>query len=185
MPDLFYYIASAVLVLGVLVGIYLMSKVEKAHVGNSLSAVSTALAIVLTMIRYEVFGSDVRTALVVIIVSMLVGSAIGAWITKKVKMIQMPQMVALLNGFGGGASAFVGALTLFSDKSADAFSVSTAMLAVVVGVVTLIGSLVAAAKLQDRSGVSSSVGISILRGGLIRSFRLNSINSQTRSVSCA
>ena len=148
MPDLLYYILSSVLVLLVLVGIYLMSKVEKASFGNSLSAVSMALAIALTMVKYEVFGSDVRTALIVIIVSMLIGSAIGAWITKKVKMIQMPQMVALLNGFGGGASALVGTLTLFTDKNADAFSVSTAMLAIVVGVVTLIGSLVAAAKLQ-------------------------------------
>ena len=148
MPDLLYYILSSALVLLVLVGIYLMSKVEKASFGNSLSAVSMALAIALTMVKYEVFGADVRTALVVIIVSMLIGSAIGAWITKKVKMIQMPQMVALLNGFGGGASALVGTLTLFTDKNADAFSVSTGMLAVVVGVVTLIGSLVAAAKLQ-------------------------------------
>ncbi len=148
MPDLLYYILSSVLVLLVLIGIYLMSKVEKAGFGNSLSAVSMALAIALTMVKYEVFGSDVRTALIVIIVSMLIGSAIGAWITKKVKMIQMPQMVALLNGFGGGASALVGTLTLFTDKNADAFSVSTAMLAIVVGVVTLIGSLVAAAKLQ-------------------------------------
>ncbi len=148
MPDLIYYISSAILVLGVLVGIYLMSKVEKAHIGNSLSAVSMVLAIALTMVKYEVFGSDVRTALVVIVVSMLIGSGIGAWITKKVKMIQMPQMVALLNGFGGGASALVGALTLFSDKEADAFSIFTAMLALVVGVVTLIGSLIAAAKLE-------------------------------------
>ena len=141
MPDLIYYISSAILVLGVLVGIYLMSKVEKAHIGNSLSAVSMALAIAQTMFKYEVFVSDVRTALVVIVASMLIGSGIGAWITKKVKMIQMPQMVALLNGFGGGASALVGALTLFSDKEADAFSIFTAMLALVVGVVTLIGSL--------------------------------------------
>ena len=148
MPDLVYYISSGILVLGVLVGIYLMSKVQKASLGNSLSAVSMALAIVLTMVKYEVFGSDVRTSLAVILASMLVGSAIGAWITKKVKMIQMPQMVALLNGFGGGASALVGALTLFTDKNADAFSISTAMLALVVGVVTLVGSLVAAAKLQ-------------------------------------
>ncbi len=148
MPDLVYYISSGILVLGVLVGIYLMSKVQKASLGNSLSAVSMALAIALTMVKYEVFGSDVRTSLAVILASMLVGSAIGAWITKKVKMIQMPQMVALLNGFGGGASALVGALTLFTDKNADAFSISTAMLALVVGVVTLVGSLIAAAKLQ-------------------------------------
>jgi H+-translocating NAD(P) transhydrogenase subunit beta len=147
MPDIIYYVASAFLVLMVLIGIYLMSKVEKAYFGNSLSAVSMALSIALTMIKYEVFGSDVKSALAVIIISLLIGAAIGAWITKKVKMIQMPQMVALLNGFGGGASALVGALTLFTGDK-DAFSVSTAVLAIVVGVVTLIGSLIAAAKLQ-------------------------------------
>ena len=148
MTDLFYYISSAVLVLGVLAGIYLMSKVEKAYTGNMLSAVSMTLAIVLTMIKYEVFGSDVRTALIVIIAAMLVGSAIGVWITVKVKMIQMPQTVAILNGFGGGASAFVAALTLLTDKEANSFSVFTGMLALVVGVITLIGSLIAAGKLQ-------------------------------------
>ena len=147
MPDIIYYVASAFLVLMVLIGIYLMSKVEKAYFGNSLSAVSMALSIALTMIKYDVFGSDVKSALAVIIISLLIGAAIGAWITKKVKMIQMPQMVALLNGFGGGASALVGALTLFTGDK-DAFSVSTAVLAIVVGVVTLIGSLIAAAKLQ-------------------------------------
>ena len=143
-----YYVISAVLVLGVLLGIYLMSKVEKAYNGNTISGVCMVAAIVLTMLQYEVFGDDVKTALVVIIVAMLIGGAIGAWIAKKVKMIQMPQTVALLNGFGGGASAFVAALTLLTDKEASAFALCTGMLALVVGIVTLVGSLVAAAKLQ-------------------------------------
>ncbi|MDO5448563.1 MAG: NAD(P)(+) transhydrogenase (Re/Si-specific) subunit beta [Clostridia bacterium] len=152
LPDTAYYILSAALVLGVLAGIYLMSKVEKAYNGNTISAVCMALAIVLTMLQYNVFGSDVRTALVVIIVAMLIGGAIGAWIAKKVKMIQMPQTVALLNGFGGGASAFVAILTLLAGldpaSSTMWFDVFTGMLALVVGIVTLVGSLVAAAKLQ-------------------------------------
>ncbi len=148
MSDLFYYIFSAVLVFGVLVGIYLMSKVEKAYTGNTVSAVSMALAIALTMVKYEVFGTDVRTSLIIIIAAMLIGSAIGAWITAKVKMIQMPQTVAILNGFGGGASALVAVLTLLTDKEANSFSIFTGMLALVVGIVTLIGSLVAAGKLQ-------------------------------------
>ncbi len=147
-PDVAYYILSGILVLGVLLGIYLMSKVEKAYNGNTISAVCMALAIILTMLQYNVFGSDVKVALVVIIVAMLIGSAIGAWIAKKVKMIQMPQTVALLNGFGGGASAFVAALTLLTAEGAGAFELLTGMLALVVGIVTLVGSLVAAAKLQ-------------------------------------
>ena len=148
LPDTVYYIISAVLVLGVLLGIYLMSKVEKAYSGNTISAVSMALAIILTMFQYNVFGADVRTGLIVVIAAMLVGSAIGAWIATKVKMIQMPQTVALLNGFGGGASAFVAALTLLTVKEASGFALCTGMLALVVGIVTLVGSLVAAAKLQ-------------------------------------
>ena len=150
MPDTLYYVLSAVLVLGVLAGIYLMSKVEKAYNGNMISAVCMAAAIVLTMLQYNVFGKNVLTALVVIIVTMLIGSAIGAWIAKKVKMIQMPQTVALLNGFGGGASAFVAALTLLTDDEANGFGVFTGMLALVVGIVTLVGSLIAAAKLQGK-----------------------------------
>ena len=150
MPDTLYYVLSAVLVLGVLAGIYLMSKVEKAYSGNMISAVCMAAAIVLTMLQYNVFGKNVLTALVVIIVTMLIGSAIGAWIAKKVKMIQMPQTVALLNGFGGGASAFVAALTLLTDDEANGFGVFTGMLALVVGIVTLVGSLIAAAKLQGK-----------------------------------
>lgn len=136
-----YYIISAILVLGVLLGIYLMSKVEKAYNGNLISAVCMAAAIILTMLQYEVFGPDVKAALVVIIIAMLIGGAIGAWIAKKVKMIQMPQTVALLNGFGGGASAFVAALTLLAglDPASKTlwFDVFTGMLALVVGIVTL------------------------------------------------
>ena len=147
-----YYIISAILVLGVLLGIYLMSKVEKAYNGNLISAACMAAAIILTMLQYEVFGSDVKTALAVIIIAMLIGSAIGAWIAKKVKMIQMPQTVALLNGFGGGASAFVATLTLLAGLDIASktlwFDIFTGMLALVVGIITLVGSLVAAAKLQ-------------------------------------
>ncbi|NLL62853.1 MAG: NAD(P)(+) transhydrogenase (Re/Si-specific) subunit beta, partial [Ruminococcaceae bacterium] len=151
-PDKIYYIASAIITLIVLLGIYLMSKVEKAYGGNALSAVAMALAIGLTLIKYDVFGSDVRTALIVIIAGMLVGSALGIWITYAVKMIQMPQTVALLNGFGGGASALVASLTLITVEDASTFSLVTGVLALVVGLVTLFGSLVAAAKLQGIMG---------------------------------
>ena len=148
MTTTFYYVASAVLVLGVLLGIYLMSKVEKAYNGNTISAVSMVLAILLVLFYNGVFDPRNLTSLIVILVAMLIGSAIGAWIAKTVKMIQMPQTVALLNGFGGGASAFVAVLTLLANNDNTAFSLCTGLLALVVGLVTLVGSLVAAAKLQ-------------------------------------
>ena len=141
MTDPIYYIISAVLVCGVLLGISLMSKVKSSVKGNSISAVSMALAIITVLIKYEVFKP---TQLVLVFVGIAIGSIAGVIITKKVQMIQMPQTVALLNGFGGGASAIVGAITV-ADTS---FAKVTSILAVVVGMVTLVGSLVAAAKLQ-------------------------------------
>jgi NAD(P) transhydrogenase subunit beta len=48
-------------------------------------------------------------------VSMAIGSAIGYYLSVKVAMIQMPQMVALLNGLGGGSSAIV-SLTLLGQR---------------------------------------------------------------------
>ena len=61
-------------------------------------------------------------------------------------MIQMPELVALLNGLGGAASAIVGIATVFSLSEIN-FEYITAVLAIIIGIVTLVGSLVAAGKL--------------------------------------
>ncbi|MDO4692263.1 MAG: NAD(P)(+) transhydrogenase (Re/Si-specific) subunit beta, partial [Porphyromonadaceae bacterium] len=69
-------------------------------------------------------------------------------------MIQMPQLVALLNGIGGGASALVGFLSLqamslgIAPSENPLFSAGTSVLAILIGMMTLIGSLVAAGKLH-------------------------------------
>ena len=66
-------------------------------------------------------------------------------------MIEMPQLVALLNGLGGAASAVVGITSLVLAGKAfglDAFSLTTSALAVAVGLITLSGSLIAAGKLH-------------------------------------
>ena len=89
-----------------------------------------------------------------------VGGLAGGWMAVRVKMIQMPQTVALFNGLGGGASALVGMLSAqgigFSDSQLAEISGNgywpfvyfTALLAVAVGTITLVGSLVAAGKLH-------------------------------------
>ena len=68
-------------------------------------------------------------------------------------MIEMPQLVALLNGLGGAASALVGIVALaLAGKSpqfsSGAFSLTTSALAISVGMITLSGSLIAAGKLH-------------------------------------
>ena len=80
-----------------------------------------------------------------IYVSILIGALIGSLLAARVQMIQMPQTVALFNGLGGGASALVGLLSVHGDS---AFVRFTALLAVAVGMVTLVGSLIAAGKLH-------------------------------------
>ena len=132
-------ILSAVLAVLVLAGISMMSKVRTAVAGNLLSAFAMLCGIVGTL-----FFAGV-VSVWTIYVSILVGALIGSLLAARVQMIQMPQTVALFNGLGGGASALVGLLSVHGDS---AFVRFTALLAVAVGMVTLVGSLVAAGKLH-------------------------------------
>ncbi len=143
MSNLIYYIFSGILVVAVLAGIYLMSKVKLSVIGNRLSLVAMVLGIILVLIKNSILP------VYVLYIAMAVGVALGIFIGYKVKMIQMPQLVALLNGFGGGASAIVGAFALLGiGASTDYFSLFTSALAITIGAVTLLGSLVAAGKLH-------------------------------------
>ncbi|MBE7050977.1 MAG: NAD(P)(+) transhydrogenase (Re/Si-specific) subunit beta [Ruminococcaceae bacterium] len=136
-----YYIISAVLVLGVLIGISMMSKVSKANAGNTLSAVCTLIAILVVM-----YNAEILTAWQAWL-GLAIGTAIGVVGAVKVKMIEMPQAVALLNGLGGLASSLVAILTIEQAKN-DKFAIYTGAVALVVGFVTFTGSLVAAGKLH-------------------------------------
>ncbi|MCL2867482.1 MAG: NAD(P)(+) transhydrogenase (Re/Si-specific) subunit beta [Clostridia bacterium] len=142
MSDLLYYIIAGVLTLGVLAGIAMMSRVERSSKGNRLSAVCMALAVLVTVYRYQLI-SDAG-----LWIAMALGAALSLMGARRVKMIEMPQAVALLNGFGGVASAIVGAMELANPSVISGFSTATAGLAVLVGTLTLTGSLVAAFKLQ-------------------------------------
>ncbi|MFA5543635.1 MAG: NAD(P)(+) transhydrogenase (Re/Si-specific) subunit beta [Bacilli bacterium] len=141
--DLVYYVVSSFLAILVLIGIALMSKVKTAKFGNGLSALSVLFAVVYTMIKFNVFS--INTALYIVLAAILIGVLIGSYLSIKVKMIQMPELVALLNGAGGGASAFVGALSLLTEY--NLFEEVTAYLALIIGALTLSGSIIAALKL--------------------------------------
>ena len=140
MTSTVYYIISAVLALGVLLGISMMSKVKSANSGNTLSAVCTLFAILVVM-----YNAEILTAWQAWL-GMAAGAAIGIWGAVKVKMIEMPQAVALLNGLGGLASALVAILSIV--QATDTFSVIVGEIALVVGFVTFTGSVVAAGKLH-------------------------------------
>jgi len=80
-----------------------------------------------------------------------VGAAGGYYLGVRVTMIRMPQLVALLNGFGGAASAAAALVVLAARPETLSMAIRfTAALAVAVGSLTLSGSLVAAGKLDRR-----------------------------------
>ncbi|MDH3456128.1 MAG: NAD(P)(+) transhydrogenase (Re/Si-specific) subunit beta, partial [Gemmatimonadota bacterium] len=89
-----------------------------------------------------------------VVIGMIVGSLIGGVFARTVKMTAMPEMVALLNGFGGGASAVVASAEFAKYVSLEGgvipLNVSVAiMLSAVVGSLTFSGSLVAFGKLRE------------------------------------
>lgn len=139
-------IVSALLSVCVLVGISMMSKVKTAVAGNLLSALAMLCGVVATLCF-----NNILTAWTVY-VAVIVGALIGSMMASRAQMIQMPQMVALFNGLGGGASALVGVMTyvgwgMLGEVIYPYFVNFTAMLAIAVGMITLVGSLVAAGKL--------------------------------------
>ena len=147
-------VISALLALLVMAGISMMSRVQTAVRGNLLSALAMLAGVVATL-----FFSGVVSAWT-IWPAIIIGALIGSTMARRVQMIQMPQTVALFNGLGGGASALVGMLSVmgvgFSQEQMAAivldgyfpFVLFTGLLAVAVGLITLVGSLVAAGKLH-------------------------------------
>ncbi len=141
-----YIIICVVLSVLVLLGISMMSKVKTAVMGNIISAISVFAGIVVTLLYNNIISVGS------IYIYVIIGAIIGSTLAIRVKMIQMPQLVALLNGVGGLASALVGIVTLLGIgqlmQKYPVFSDVTAVLAIVIGVITLVGSLVAAGKLH-------------------------------------
>ncbi len=142
MSDTLYYVLSAILSLGVLLGIRWMSKVETAVRGNRLSALCMLIAVVLVLIREGILSDGY------VWVGLALGLALGIVLARIVRMITMPQMVGFLNGLGGAASAVAAWLTLENSAVLNVFELSTGELALCVGALTFSGSMVAAGKLQ-------------------------------------
>ncbi|MDY7025102.1 MAG: NAD(P)(+) transhydrogenase (Re/Si-specific) subunit beta [Pseudomonadota bacterium] len=135
------YLVAAVLFI---YGIKGLSKPRTAVRGNQLAALGMLIAIVATLLSHQVIDY------IWIIAGMLIGGAIGAILATRIQMTAMPQLVALLNGFGGGASLGVAlAELLHSQNALGEFGLFASGAAILIGAVTLTGSFVAFAKLQE------------------------------------
>ena len=140
--DLLFYIVSAGLSLMVLLGIHWLSKVETAVRGNRLSALAMLLAIIVVLIKDELLGGYYIWA------GLLIGAFVSVLILRRIKMISMPQLVGLLNGLGGFASAVAAILTIQHEVSPGRFVLLTALVGLSVGAFTFSGSMIASGKLQ-------------------------------------
>ena len=82
------------------------------------------------------------------LVAIALGGILAWWSGKKVAMTDMPQMIALYNGMGGGAAAAIAAVELFSGEDHGITFAVLAVLGGLIGAVSFSGSLIAFAKLQ-------------------------------------
>jgi NAD(P) transhydrogenase subunit beta len=140
------YLLSGVLFI---LGLRRLAHPRTAKQGNLVSAVGMVLAVGITVLWFEILSPLVLAA------ALLVGAAIGTWLALSVETTDMPQLVGLFNGFGGGASALVAGAELVdrvpSPGTGGDLAVTVTGAAAItglIGAVTFCGSLVAAGKLH-------------------------------------
>ena len=126
-----------------------LSGPKTARTGNLVGAGAAVVACAVPFF-YKPNGFDHLHHVPLILVAILVGSAGGVFGARRVQMTQMPQMVALFNGVGGGAAALVALLELQHATSATPwFDLAATAFTVFVGSVSFAGSVVTFAKLQE------------------------------------
>jgi proton-translocating NAD(P)+ transhydrogenase subunit beta len=133
------YIVTAFLFI---VGLKRMSSPVTARSGIVWAGAGMVLAILVTFLYPGL------TNYPLIIIAILIGGVI-AWVTgKRVAMTDMPQMIALFNGMGGGAAAAISSVELYRGESHGYAVASLAVVGGLIGAVSFSGSLIAFAKLQ-------------------------------------
>ncbi len=137
------YLLSAV---SFIYGLKMLSHPKTARNGNMIASLGMLIAIIATVMMPTSAGEPALN-LQMIGLAMIIGSIIGAFFAMRVEMTQMPQLVAIFNGFGGGASALV-ASAEFLKGAEGLFAITAITLSVLVGTLTLTGSFIAFGKLQ-------------------------------------
>ena len=140
--NIFYLLSSVLFIFG----IKRLSHPRTARSGNLIASMGMLIAIVTTLVvsdslSYERIG-----------IGIIIGTIIGAFFAARVEMTQMPQMVAIFNGFGGIASALVAAAEFVNASKSfpygETFTYSTISLSLFIGTLTFTGSFIAFGKLQ-------------------------------------
>lgn len=135
------YLLSATLFV---VGLKKLQSPATARGGNGLAALAMLLAIVATIVDTEILSWTG------ILIGMAIGGGLGGIAARTVQMTSMPQLVGILNGSGGGASAVVAVAEFMGNPAVGVGTTGvTILLGTLIGGVTLTGSFIAFAKLQE------------------------------------
>ena len=134
------YLVSAVCFI---VALKALSSPRSARTGNLIGAAGAVLAVIITFAAYK------PDHLAPILIALAIGTVGGVVGSRRVQMTQMPQLVALFNGVGGGAAALVALLELGEISSDATVSAIATAFTIVVGAVSFSGSVVTFAKLQE------------------------------------
>ena len=138
-----YFLAAVMFIYG----LKAMSSPVTARQGIIWSGIAMAVAVAVTFVHPKVEGNYL-----LMVIAIVVGG-IAAWVSaKRVAMTDMPQMIALYNGMGGGAAAAIAGVELLKvsggDVSLDTATITLAVLGGIIGAIAFSGSLIAFAKLQ-------------------------------------
>ncbi len=131
-----------------ILGLRWLSSPRTARKGNLVAALGMLIAIVATLVDGRVVGYTW------IAIAAFVGGSIGALVARRVQMTAMPQLVALLNGLGGGAAALIAVSEYHvagaaGEERLGAVLAVSVMFSAIVGSISFAGSLVAFGKLQE------------------------------------
>ena len=145
------YLAAALLFILALAG---LSKQKSATQGNALGMLGMAIALAVTVAAALLQGGDVELVAVLLLLAVAVGALIGIYKAVRVKMTEMPELVAMLHSFVGAAAVIVGVNSFLEHPGNgaydNAFHMAEAGIAVLVGALTLTGSIVAYLKLSGK-----------------------------------
>jgi NAD(P) transhydrogenase subunit beta len=141
--DVLYIVAFSLFIYG-LMG---LTGPRTAVRGNQIAAVGMGIAVIATLLLPEL-GSNWG----LIILGVVIGTVVGVPAARNVKMTQMPQMVALFNGVGGGAVALIAWVEFRHSDGFDGVATYItifSLFAAIVGSVSFWGSNIAFGKLQE------------------------------------
>ncbi len=137
------YLAGAALFV---YGIKRLGRVKTARSGNQLAAFGMLLAII------GALASPLELEWIWIIAGIIVGTLVGGTLARRIPMTDMPELVAVFNGLGGAASTFVAlSYSVLKDPTTlNTETIVSVMLSLLIGTVTLTGSLIAYGKLSGK-----------------------------------